>query len=469
MTRPSNTPFKNAFPDPDRLFAGIETATPVLVAVSGGSDSMALLLLANIWARKHDVALQAVTIDHGLRPEAAAEAAFVASVCAGLGINHVTLAWEGIKPSFGVQEAARQSRYSLMDDFAHEIGADVIVTGHTRDDQIETVLMRALRQGDDGDGRGLSGMARKTWLYGGRTVFRPLLGQSREALRSYLAHVPQSWIEDPSNNDESYERVRLRKSLAGMAEKAGRIERFARACAGLREALARQVATYLEDRCQSLPGPVYRLPLEGGTKAGVQASGPVFEQAIQVLIAMAGGQAHLVSRKRLSTVMAMIGDMTDKSASSEKKSRLTIGGTVIDCSKGSVLFYREVRNLSSLLLEPGEAAIWDGRMHVFNGTALPIFIEPADRAQIREFEEERGQKYEVPRRAALWSTPVVHVQTNKGGTLPCLPLVEGKKLPKGLEIRLASPAIEHFCPDFDEALCNWVRSLDRFMAASLQP
>ena len=111
------------------LFKNIPTDNTVLIAVSGGSDSIALLLLANIWSLKNNVSLQAITIDHGLRAEAAAEAAFVAGVCAGLNIPHVTLAWEGIKPSFGIQEAARQSRYSLMDDFAHEIGADVILTG----------------------------------------------------------------------------------------------------------------------------------------------------------------------------------------------------------------------------------------------------------------------------------------------------------------------------------------------------
>lgn len=477
MTSPKFPPAADTLPDPERIFAGITTSEPVIVAVSGGSDSMALLLLAHIWAQKNDVLLQAVTIDHGLRPEAAAEAAFVASVCAGLGINHVTLAWEGIKPSFGIQEAARRSRYSLMDDFAHEIGADIILTGHTRDDQVETVLMRSLRQGRDGDGRGLSGMARRTWLYGGCTIVRPLLGETRQGLRDYLARMPQSWIEDPSNIDESYERVRLRKSLLNDPQKVERVERLAAASARLRKALSDAVASYLSRNCELLPGPVYRLPLPAGPRvASAKPSsshqpspGPVFEQAVQVLVAMAGGQAYLISRRRLATVIEMIRDMMTGEGTSARKSRLTIGGAVIECNRESVCFYRETRNLSSVLLEPGETAIWDGRMHVFNGTALPIFVEPADRSQIREFEENRGKKYDVPRRAALWSTPVVHVQTTNGGTAPCLPLVEGEKLPKGLEIRLASPAIEHFCPEQDEALCNWVQSMNRYTAASLQP
>ncbi len=126
-------------------FKDIATDNPVIVAVSGGSDSLALLMLANIWAQQNNVILQAITVDHGLRAEAAVEATFVSSLCTGLNIPHVTLAWEGLKPSFGIQEAARQSRYSLMDDFAREIGADVILTGHTLDDQAETVFMRVAR------------------------------------------------------------------------------------------------------------------------------------------------------------------------------------------------------------------------------------------------------------------------------------------------------------------------------------
>jgi len=295
---------------PDHLFQDIPTDLPVLVAVSGGSDSMALLLLSNIWAQKHDVQLQAVTIDHGLRPEAAAEAAFVESVCAGLEIPHVTLAWEGIKPSFGIQETARQSRYSLMDDFAHDIGAEIILTGHTRDDQIETVLMRALRgagESGQGDGRGLAGMARTTWLYGGRKIIRPLLGADRATLRSYLANVPQTWIEDPYNHDKSYERVRLRQYLSEHAEERVRIERLARVSARLRAIQSRAVAAFLDAACTVSAGPVYRLD----SSHIPDRSNPVFAQAVQVLVAMAGGQLHFVSRCRLAAVFDLAVKTTD--------------------------------------------------------------------------------------------------------------------------------------------------------------
>jgi hypothetical protein len=134
-----------------------------------------------------------------------------------------------------------------------------------------------------------------------------------------------------------------------------------------------------------------------------------------------------------------------------------------------LILYREARNQSSLLLEAGETAIWDGRMHIHNGASLPVFVEVATRKHIQEYEALRGRPYPVKPRAALRTTPVLHIQTLSGATTPHLPLVEASKLPNGLEVRIASPAIEHFCPDFDEPIRQWVRSLDQYPAASLQP
>ncbi len=446
------------------LFKNIPTDNTVLIAVSGGSDSIALLLLANIWSLKNNVSLQAITIDHGLRAEAAAEAAFVAGVCAGLNIPHVTLAWEGIKPSFGIQEAARQSRYSLMDDFAHEIGADVILTGHTQDDQLETVMMRTMRQSESGDGRGLSGMAGTTHLYGGVKIFRPLLTLTRQALRRFLIEMSQPWIEDPSNLDESYERVRIRRSLEKAPKRQKELLRLSKASAGLRVFLAKRVAAQLNDHVSVKPGPVFHFGLEVNEnwKNGFD---PVTAQSIQTLIALSGGQNFMVPRHRLLKLF----DMMQEVALGAGSSRLTLGGAIIEVKKGQLAFYREARNQSSLLLEVGEAAIWDGRMHLYNGSPLPVFVEVATRKHIHEYEALRGKPYPVKPRAALRATPVLHVQTLSGGTTPHLPLVEASKLPNGLEVRIASPAIEHFCPQFDEPISQWVRSLDQYPAASLQP
>lgn len=464
LTKPLFQPF-----DILSLFGDIPAGEPVLVAVSGGSDSLALLFLANAWARQCGALLQAVTIDHGLRPEAAAEAAFVAGVCAGLDIDHVTLAWEGVKPSFGIQEAARHSRYSLMENFAHEIGAEVILTGHTADDQAETVLMRSLRAGGEGDGRGLAGMARRTLLYGGKTIIRPLLDCSRDQLRGYLSSMAQGWIEDPSNLDESFERVRLRKLLTDNGQLRERTLRFAEVCGRLRRLQAEAVADLLKASCRILPGPVISLTLSRETIA----KGPVLAQALQVLIAMAGGGLHLVPRRRMADVIelatASVPRKTGMKASRGFRRRMTIGGAVIERNKDSLILYRENRNLTPLLLEPDEAAIWDGRLHLYNGTGVQVFIEAAGRREIRDFESLNGKAYEVQRRSALWSTPLVHVQSGDDEAMPLLPLVDAGNIPTGLELRPACPAIEHFCPQFDLPIADWIRKLDRHTAARIQP
>lgn len=134
--------------------------THILVAISGGSDSTGLLLaLQEAKAADDDgLRLSAVTVDHALRPESADEARKVAMLCAELGIPHTTRRWDGPKPASGLSEASRLARYRLIADVAREIGADLVVSGHTIGDQRETVAMRAARSGGS-DNLGLSGMA----------------------------------------------------------------------------------------------------------------------------------------------------------------------------------------------------------------------------------------------------------------------------------------------------------------------
>ncbi len=201
------------------------------VAVSGGGDSVAALVLAVEALGAARVA--AVTVDHGLRPEAAAEAAGVAALCARLGVAHEVLRWAG--PAGGnLMQAAREARLALIGDWAqNRIGGRVeaVVLAHTLDDQAETLLMR-LARGSGVDG--LSGMAAAREA-GGVLWLRPLLGVTRAALRAELQARGIGWIDDPSNADPRYLRVRARRALAaladlgigaeGLAATAGRIRR----------------------------------------------------------------------------------------------------------------------------------------------------------------------------------------------------------------------------------------------------
>ncbi|MEX1661643.1 tRNA lysidine(34) synthetase TilS [Thioclava sp. 15-R06ZXC-3] len=179
------------------------------VAVSGGSDSMATL---HLLAPLYDV--HAVTVDHGLRPEAAAEAEFVAAACARLGVPHVVLHWAGAEATGNLMDAARRARMRLIGAWAREQGLDHVALGHTADDQAETFLMRLAREAGL---EGLSGM-RRSYLEEGVRWHRPLLDVTRAELRSYLRQAGVSWVDDPSNSDPRFERVRARMALAGLSD-----------------------------------------------------------------------------------------------------------------------------------------------------------------------------------------------------------------------------------------------------------
>jgi tRNA(Ile)-lysidine synthase len=183
----------------------------VAIAVSGGGDSMALMWLAAQWAGRTQQPphLTILTVDHGLRPGSAEEAHWVAERARELGLSAVVLAWLGDKPATGVQARAREARYDLLIGWCVDHGAGALVTAHSLDDQAETFVMR-LARGSGVDG--LSGM--RPSRHDRIAILRPLLGVSRARLRSTLLAAGLSWLEDPSNRDPRYERVRWRHTLA---------------------------------------------------------------------------------------------------------------------------------------------------------------------------------------------------------------------------------------------------------------
>lgn len=188
------------------------------VAVSGGSDSMALLMLAADYRAASGVSCFAVTIDHGLRPEAKEEVKFVARACKALGVAHHALRWKRDDERQVSQDSARQARHRLMADWAREQDIGRIALGHTRDDRMETFLMRA-RQGSGW--HGLAGPMPEgyspVWPEGrGLKMIRPLLAFGREELREELRARGVAWVEDPSNDSSRFERVRMRRLLQRM-------------------------------------------------------------------------------------------------------------------------------------------------------------------------------------------------------------------------------------------------------------
>lgn len=191
----------------DAVFDGHVGA--VGVAVSGGSDSVALLQLL-VAACPAGSTVSAVTINHDLRVEAAEEARFVARLCDKLGAEHSVLFWDHGAIAGNVPDAARRARYGLMAGWAHARGISRVMLGHTMDDQAETVLMGLAR------GAGLDGLCgmRPWWDIDAVRFERPLLSVTRADLRAYLGRVGVAWVDDPTNEDVQYQRVRARQALA---------------------------------------------------------------------------------------------------------------------------------------------------------------------------------------------------------------------------------------------------------------
>jgi tRNA(Ile)-lysidine synthase len=270
------------------------------VALSGGGDSVALLHLMI----KAGITVEAVTIDHGLRPESAAEAAAMAKLCATLGVPHSIRAWADGPGQGNLMDQARRARMGLIRDWAVERHLRCVALGHTRDDQAETLLMGLARSaGIDG----LSGM-RPQWEEAGIRFIRPLLGAGRQELRDWLRAEGVDWIDDPTNEDDRYARVKARQALAalsplgitpeGLAEVAGHLASVRAALvAGVAEAASRvireEAGSLRIDRAamMALPDEVQRRLI---VAALVWVSGadyaPRAESVARVLTAVAAGK-----------------------------------------------------------------------------------------------------------------------------------------------------------------------------------
>ncbi|WP_245431625.1 tRNA lysidine(34) synthetase TilS [Mesorhizobium atlanticum] len=343
----------------DRLFFDLDFSTGAVAAVSGGSDSTALLLLLKDHIDRTEPAarLLAVTVDHGLRPDSADEARLVAHFCAQRGIAHRILAWHGDKPATGLPAAAREARYRLLAEAADAEGIKLILTGHTADDQAETVLMRQAR---DDEGRGLAGMAPAT-LHDWRTwIVRPLLVTRRAALRDMLRHRDIGWIEDPTNVDVRFERPRMRAALAQGESERRTAEALARSAQAARERhdIGRRAAMLI-DAFASRPVPgLIRLDCDFAGHGDGQAA----IYALRILLATVGGMSFLADEARCAALLARL-----RSA----PLCATLSRTVVDARRSGIFLRRENRNLPDPA-PPVDNQLWDNRRRVTLGGRITL-------------------------------------------------------------------------------------------------
>ncbi|MGH2340146.1 tRNA lysidine(34) synthetase TilS [Segnochrobactraceae bacterium EtOH-i3] len=336
------------------LFAGLEASAGLALAVSGGPDSLGLLALIVRWrallvAPPPTVVL---TVDHGLRPEAGAEAAFVGALSARCGLAHETLVWEGEKPRADLQSAARAARYRLLGSRAAELGCDRLLVAHTLDDQAETLLMRL------GRGSGLYGLAamRPRSVAEGVTLERPLLGVPRARLVATLEAQGWAWIEDPSNQDRHYGRVRMRQLMESLAEEGLTAERLTATARRLRRA-----ADVLDRLVASLAATALTLHHEAVAELNVPALATAEpEIALRLVSRLLRHVGATDYGPRLDALEAAF------AAALAQDGRRTLNGVVLDRRADRLWLYREAgrTGLPVVSLQPGDSVLWDDRFRV---------------------------------------------------------------------------------------------------------
>ena len=304
----------------------------IAVGVSGGPDSMALLHLLLDWAVEPSAKITALTLDHGLRPEAADEAAFVADTCADLGVDHHVLRWDATKPASGLQEAARAARRQILGQWCEANQILHLALGHHLDDQVETHVMRQMKSsGPDG----LAGMSTVVPTRWGR-IIRPLLGVSKNALIAHLSGCGVDFVDDPSNADRRFTRVRVRqdmtseiysKSLSDLSETGQlRIAQEAKTARALASCLIGSRPTQLEIDHEALKA--------------------LDESAARALVAFClariGGQPYPPRSERLKGLITAL-------QTAERFAGRTLGRCVLK--------QKQIKNQSCIVIEPEETGI----------------------------------------------------------------------------------------------------------------
>ncbi len=372
-----------------------EPAPHIAVAVSGGADSLALALLLADWCRARKGRLLALTVDHGLRPAAAKEAAWVRKTLAGCGVQHQTLRWRGDKPASSIQAAARAARYRLLSDSCRSKGVLHLALGHHLDDQAETFLLRL------GRGSGLDGLSAMAPLSAGRDLrlLRPLLALPKSRLEATLRARGLGWIEDPSNRDPAFSRIRLRDLMPALAAEGLTPARLAATAGRLgqaRAALETSLAACLA--AAAVPDPAGFVTLDPAALAA--APREVSLRALARCLMTVGGTPYGPRLERLER-------LHDGVLMGSKKAA-TLGGCRVIPRKSGLLVTREAAKAAELAIRPGQRLLWDGRFSVHLGRRPgpcrgDLTLGPlgrGDRAQIRENSEDSGALRRLP--AAVW-------------------------------------------------------------------
>jgi tRNA(Ile)-lysidine synthase len=396
----------------------VSPGASIMVAVSGGSDSTGLLVALHQALRERPgqgLKLSAATVDHRLRPEAADEARSVAAVCERLGVRHFMRAWDADKPATGVSEAAREARYDLLADMADHAGADFLVTAHTADDQAETIAMRAARN-PSASNAGLSGMAETVLFDRRKWICRPFLSCRRADIRAMLESLSIGWSDDPSNEDCHYERVRVRRSLAGCPS----VDRVADA--DMRTQLSMAASDIAEQHLTIVAGTVGILP---------QIAASCERDALRYLV---GTLAAILGGRPFAPPSTSLDRIVDAYRAGDR-GRWNAGRVLFEVRRDGLYMLREQRDLPHVCVPAGAVRSFDGRVLVRNTgeTDITVTTDGDEQAVPDDFAG-------LPRRIAQSASRVLPIVTASGEAAFSMESI-------------LSP-FDRFLPGFDRILAN---------------
>ncbi|MGE0095028.1 MAG: tRNA lysidine(34) synthetase TilS [Alphaproteobacteria bacterium] len=362
------------------------------VAVSGGADSLALALFAAAWVRKRGGGLTALTVDHGLRPEAAAEARRVGRWLRARGVEHRIIAWRGTKPAANIQAAARAARYGLLSGWCARHGVLHLLLAHHADDQAETYLLR-LARGSGVDG--LAAMAPVHELPSVR-VLRPLLDVPRARLEAALRRARQDWVDDPTNRDRDHARVRMRQLLPSLSAEGlsgPRLARTASRLARARATLEMAVADMLAETVMLHPAGFCLLDREKLLAAPPE----IALRATARILRTVSGAAY---PPRLENLERLLGELSRPGAQGR-----TLAGCRVLSWRESLLVCREAGAVAGKVPLAGGRAVWDDRFEVEARVGKDVFVGPVNFGARDQALKERLSTFPAavrPSLPALW-------------------------------------------------------------------
>ncbi len=344
-----------------QFVAGADVPVKIAVAVSGGGDSMALALLMNEWVKERGGELVALTVDHNLRPESSAEAIGVGKKFEALGIPHKILTWEGDKPDTHIQELAREARYNLLIEECKQQGYKFLAIAHNLEDQAETFWMRLAH------GSGLDGLAAMSNMreIDGVKIIRPVMNCSRESLRLACSDRGIKWIEDPSNKNKKYLRVKLREFEEVLAKEGMTTERIVKSIKKLddaKQALQEITSSFMNDCVKVYPVGYAALKISMWKNYPVDIQRRILSELLNIIYP----QTYKLGFDKL--------ELTRQALLQENFAGKTVHGCELMLKKsGDVLFLREESKAepASLLTED---FIWDKRFLISGCTDESLSI-----------------------------------------------------------------------------------------------